>query len=92
MSVWEIKTEKLKGLESASHAETLIQLLSYMRYILRDQQDRMFVFGIILFHREISIWYCDRSGALGAASLIDIDEVPNFMLRVLYTVNMDIGP
>jgi len=54
---------------------SVVQLLVYMRQILREQQDRCFVFGILLFHRSLSLWYCDRSGVLGTSCLIDIDQV-----------------
>jgi len=54
---------------------SIVQLLAYMRQILKEQQDRRFVFGILLFHRSLSLWYCDRSGVLGTSCLIDIDKV-----------------
>jgi len=54
---------------------SIVRLLAYMRQILKEQQDRRFVFGIFLFHRSLSLWYCDRSGVLGTSCLIDIDQV-----------------
>ena len=60
--------------------ETVVQFLTYVRYTLREQQDRRFVIGLILCDRSLSIWRCDRSGIIGTRTEINIDEVCSAIL------------
>ncbi|KAG2012266.1 other/FunK1 protein kinase [Coprinopsis cinerea AmutBmut pab1-1] len=64
------------------------QLCTYFRQILREQHDRRFVLGLIFLHRSLCLWYCDRSGILGTATLIDIDENPELLVRVIASFAM----
>ncbi|KAK0200518.1 hypothetical protein DFS33DRAFT_1397272 [Desarmillaria ectypa] len=77
----EIKPKTVVKLEEAQ--KTIMQLCGYMRQILREQYDRQYVFGIILFHSSLSLWYCDRSGLVGADSNIDIHNEPDKFIRVI---------
>ncbi|EAU82101.2 other/FunK1 protein kinase [Coprinopsis cinerea okayama7 len=63
--------------------KTAVQLGTYLRQMLREQHDRRFVFGFIFFHRSLSIWYCDRSGLLGADRVINIDRNPELFIQVM---------
>ncbi|EAU93390.2 other/FunK1 protein kinase [Coprinopsis cinerea okayama7 len=63
--------------------DSVIQLSTYLRQILREQHDRRFVFGIVIFHRSLSLWYCDRSGLLGADQTVDIDKDPKTFVRIM---------
>ncbi|KAK0439031.1 uncharacterized protein EV420DRAFT_1753070 [Desarmillaria tabescens] len=48
--------------------KTITQLCGYMRQILRE---------------HLSLWYCDRSGLVGADSNIDIHNEPDKFIRVI---------
>ncbi|EAU93367.2 other/FunK1 protein kinase [Coprinopsis cinerea okayama7 len=63
--------------------DSVIQLSTYLRQILREQHDRRFVSGIVIFHRSLSLWYCDRSGLLGADQTVDIDKDPKTFVRIM---------
>ncbi|KAK0438872.1 uncharacterized protein EV420DRAFT_1279836 [Desarmillaria tabescens] len=77
----EIKPKTVVKLEEAQ--KTITQLCGYMRQILREQYDRQYVFGMILFHSSLSLWYRDRSGLVGADSNIDIHNEPDRFIRVI---------
>ncbi|KAJ2926319.1 hypothetical protein H1R20_g10776, partial [Candolleomyces eurysporus] len=68
--------------------ETVLQLMTYMRCTLREQQDRRFVFGMTLFHRSLSVWYGDRQGVIGTATPIDIDQNPLLFIRVIASFSL----
>ncbi|KAJ2935648.1 hypothetical protein H1R20_g1446, partial [Candolleomyces eurysporus] len=68
--------------------ETVLQLMTYMRCTLREQQDRRFVFGMTLFHRSLSVWYGDRQGVIGTATPIDIDQNPLLFIRVVASFSL----
>jgi len=72
IAIFEIKPDETEK------KETIIHLTTYMRQILREQHDRRFVFGMILFHNKLSMWYCDRSGLIGTYDPINIHEVCMF--------------
>ncbi|THV01440.1 hypothetical protein K435DRAFT_853845 [Dendrothele bispora CBS 962.96] len=81
-AVVEIKTKK-SDMTSKEYQDTLEQLAGYLRQMFREQHDRMFVFGLILFHDSLSLWYCDRSGLLGVDRFIDINQEPELFIRVI---------
>ncbi|KAG2023885.1 other/FunK1 protein kinase [Coprinopsis cinerea AmutBmut pab1-1] len=64
----------------------VVRLATGLRHILWNQQDRRFAFGLLFFHRSLSLWYCDRSGVLGADKLLDIDKHPDMFVRVMATL------
>jgi Fungal protein kinase len=55
--------------------DTIFQQAMYMSHVLREQHDRRFVFGIVIFHTKLTLWFCDRSGLLGTYDTIDIQTV-----------------
>ncbi|THV03614.1 hypothetical protein K435DRAFT_962333 [Dendrothele bispora CBS 962.96] len=81
-AVVEIRTKK-SDMTSQEYQHTLEQLTGYLRRMFREQHDRMFVFGLILFHDSLSLWYCDRSGLLGVDRFIDINQEPELFIRVI---------
>ena len=74
LGVVEVKPREEEDSE-LMESETLIQFLTYVRYTLREQQDRRFVIGLILCDRSLSVWRCDRSGVIGTRTSINIDKV-----------------
>ncbi|THU79834.1 hypothetical protein K435DRAFT_973011, partial [Dendrothele bispora CBS 962.96] len=82
-TVVEIKTKKSDMNFQEYYEDTLEQLAGHMRQMFREQHDRMFVFGLILFHDSLSVWYCDRSGLLGMDEFIDINKEPELFIRVI---------
>jgi hypothetical protein len=56
-------------------SEGLLQLLGYMRQVLREQLDRCFTFGLLFCATDLSVWLSDRSGLLGTAKPINIHDV-----------------
>ncbi|THV03605.1 hypothetical protein K435DRAFT_835761 [Dendrothele bispora CBS 962.96] len=81
-AVVEIETKR-SDMKSQEYQHTLEQLAGYLRQMFREQHDRMFVFGLILFHDSLSLWYCDRSGLLGVDRFIDINQEPELFIRVI---------
>ncbi|THV03620.1 hypothetical protein K435DRAFT_835766 [Dendrothele bispora CBS 962.96] len=81
-TVVEIRTKK-SDMTSQEYQHTLEQLAGYLRRMFQEQHDRMFVFGLILFHDSLSLWYCDRSGLLGVDRFIDINQEPELFIRVI---------
>ena len=73
VAVVEVKPREMKT--GKIDPETVIQFLTYVRYTLREQQDRRFVIGLILCDRSLTVWRCDRSGVIGTRTGINIDEV-----------------
>lgn len=53
----------------------IFQLLGYMRQVLREQMDRLFVPGILFSKTELAVWISDRTGVLGTQSSFNIHEV-----------------
>ncbi|KAF8638239.1 hypothetical protein AX16_010532, partial [Volvariella volvacea WC 439] len=58
--------------EASEYQKGVKQLFHYIRQILRDQLDRRFVIGLLLVKDRLYIWMCDRSGAVGTISPINI--------------------
>ncbi|THU77785.1 hypothetical protein K435DRAFT_890549, partial [Dendrothele bispora CBS 962.96] len=81
-AVVEIRTKK-SDMTSQEYQHTLERLAGYFGQMFREQHDRMFVFGLILFHDSLSLWYCDRSGLLGVDRFIDINQEPELFIRVI---------
>jgi hypothetical protein len=71
----EVKPDNFTDYSRKEIQATIVQLAGYMRQMLREQHDRRFVFGLILFHDRLSVWYCDRSGLLGMENPIYIHSV-----------------
>ncbi|TCD60384.1 hypothetical protein EIP91_010249 [Steccherinum ochraceum] len=58
------------------------QLAEYMRLSLKDQLDRMFIFGLILCGDKLRVMRCDRERML-ATEWIDINEQFQTFVRVI---------
>ncbi|KAF4617931.1 hypothetical protein D9613_005650 [Agrocybe pediades] len=75
---------EIKPSGSVVDKEALVQLGTYLRSILREQQDRQFVMGLLLAHDELAILYCDRSGFISTVqNPINIHKDPILFIRVL---------
>jgi len=68
-------TVEIKPWEPEKIKEHIVQLMSYLRQILREQMDRRFVPGLLLCRREMTVWIADRSGVLGGKTSFDIHKV-----------------
>ncbi|KAF5347042.1 hypothetical protein D9758_011636 [Tetrapyrgos nigripes] len=79
----EVQPKKFTSYSSREVQATIQQLAGYMRQIFREQHDRKFVFGLILFHDCMSLWYCDRSGLLGVKQLVDINQDGLLFVRII---------
>ncbi|KAK7435906.1 hypothetical protein VKT23_019437 [Stygiomarasmius scandens] len=77
----EMSWDKVKAVKAVQ------QLAGYMHQILREQLDRRFVLGFILFHDSISLWYCDRSGLLGTDRAINIHEEPGRFIHIIGSIS-----
>lgn len=53
---------------------TIIQLIRYVRQSFKEQVDRRFIIGITFARRFLTVWFFDRSGAIGSVP-IDVHEV-----------------
>ena len=58
--------------------ETIVQLCSYIRQLLREQFDRRFTIALLLCRDELTLWFCDRVGLVGTIEPINIHEVSAF--------------
>ncbi|KAF9561103.1 hypothetical protein CPC08DRAFT_817920 [Agrocybe pediades] len=75
---------EIKPSESVVDKEALVQLGTYLRSILREQQDRQFVMGLLLAHEELAILYCDRSGFISTVkNPINIHKNPIGFIRII---------
>ncbi len=55
--------------------KAVLQLCSYMQQVLSDQLDRRFVFGLLLCGEQLSLWFYDKSGAIGTLDPIHVNKV-----------------
>ncbi|KAH6912253.1 hypothetical protein BKA70DRAFT_1422965 [Coprinopsis sp. MPI-PUGE-AT-0042] len=81
LAIMEIKSSTGQGKDL--DAAIIVQVASYMRQMLREQHDRRFVFGLVLCHDELYLWYCDRSGLLGTVRPIEINKKPKAFIQVI---------
>ncbi|KAF9455625.1 hypothetical protein BDZ94DRAFT_1316018 [Collybia nuda] len=86
MAAWWLRVNvpiEIKPVMAKSTLEHVNQLLGYMRQVFREQADRRFVPGLLLSRTGLQIWFCDRSGALGTQTMIDIHKNPKIFIRVI---------
>jgi hypothetical protein len=60
----------------------IIQLMSYIRLVLREQADRRFTFGFVLSLQTFTVYIADRSGSLQSIP-INIHQEPKTFIRVM---------
>ncbi|TFK43980.1 hypothetical protein BDQ12DRAFT_731934 [Crucibulum laeve] len=87
LAIWwaqlHVAVEVKESSDDAYLEDSVIQLCTYLREMLRQQPDRRFVLGIILSGYKLTVWLCDRSGLLGTARAIDIHDSPHCFIQVI---------
>jgi hypothetical protein len=65
----------------------IIQLMSYIRLIFREQPDRRFTFGFVLALQCLIVYVADRSGALCSVP-INIHQTPKIFIQVMASLSL----
>ncbi|KAH6905818.1 hypothetical protein BKA70DRAFT_459715 [Coprinopsis sp. MPI-PUGE-AT-0042] len=83
MSVMVVEIEPTDPSTYEVTSDIIFQEAKHMKHILQEQHDRRFVFGIIIFHNKMTLWYCDRAGLLGTYDAINIQTDPDAFIEVM---------